>query len=178
MMRRVSNMWVQRARLVDRRWLIMALGIALCAWAVASLPSTASVVHAQAETPQTILPPGLYLLQTRTRDGSCADAPKTGYVTSTVATLDGVPGSRTMMLQVVNSKYWPSWTITVDAKDLIIGDAVMFGGDDKSKGTSHFELGEKKDRFQGIGSRTYPSTANGKTISCTLNYDVLLKLID
>lgn len=95
-----------------------------------------------------------------------------------VATLDGVPGSRTMMLQVIDSKYWPNWTLTVDAKNVIVGDAVMFGGNDKSKGTSHFELSEKKDRFQGVGSRTYPSTVNGKTTSCTLNYDVLLKLID
>ena len=57
---------------------------------------------AASEAPQTILPPGLYLFQTRTRDGSCADAPRTGYVTSAVATLDGVPGARSMTLQLLN----------------------------------------------------------------------------
>ena len=132
----------------------------------------------KAESLQTILPPGLYLLQTRTRDGSCADAPRTGYVTSTVATLDGVPGSRMMTLQVLNSKYWPTWTLTVSANDVIMGDAIMFGGEDKNAGTSHFELSQKKDRFQGIGSRSYPSKIGGKTLRCTLNYDVLLKPIE
>jgi hypothetical protein len=128
--------------------------------------------------PQTILPPGLYLFQTRTREGTCNDAPRTGYVTSAIATLDGVPGSRVMTLQLLNSKYWPTWTLTVTEKDLIVGTAIMGGGKDESAGTSRFELTAKKDRFQGVGTRTYPSKVAGETVSCTLSYDALLKPLD
>jgi len=128
--------------------------------------------------PQTILPPGLYLFQTRTREGTCNDAPRTGYVTSAIATLDGVPGSRVMTLQLLNSKYWPTWTLTVTEKDLIVGTAIMGGGKDESAGTSRFELSPKKDRFQGVGTRTYPSKVAGETVSCTLSYDALLKPLD
>jgi hypothetical protein len=125
--------------------------------------------------PQNVLPPGLYLFQTRTRDGTCNDAPRTGYVTSAVATLDGVPGSRTMTLKLLNSKYWPTWTLTVSADNVITGDAFMNGAKDDSSGSSHFELRSKKDRFQGVGSRSYNSVEGGKTVRCTLNYDALLK---
>ena len=125
--------------------------------------------------PQTILPPGLYLFQTRTRDGSCNDAPRTGYVTSAVATLDGVPGSRTMTMQLLSSKYWPTWTLTVLEDDTIIGTANMGGAKDDTAGSSRFEIREKKDRYQGVGSRSYNSSAEGKQVRCTLNYDALLK---
>lgn len=128
--------------------------------------------------PQTVLMPGLYLFQTRTRDGTCNDAPRTGYITSAVATLDGVPGARSMTMQLVNSKYWPTWSLTIAKDDSIGGSAIMLGGKDETKGTSRFEMRAKKDRFQGIGSRTYPSQVDGKTVRCTLNYDVLLKLLD
>jgi hypothetical protein len=115
------------------------------------------------------------LFQTRTRDGTCNDAPRTGYVTSAVATLDGVPGSRTMTLKLLNSKYWPTWTLAVSADNVVTGDAFMNGAKDDSAGSSHFELRPKKDRFQGIGSRSYNSVDGGKTVRCTLNYDALLK---
>jgi hypothetical protein len=128
--------------------------------------------------PQTVLLPGLYLFQTRTREGTCNDAPRTGYVTSAIATLDGVPGSRVMTLQLLNSKYWPTWTLTVTEKDLIVGSAFMGGGKDESAGASRFELSAKKDRFQGIGTRTYPSKVAGETVACTLSYDALLKPLD
>jgi hypothetical protein len=128
--------------------------------------------------PQTILAPGLYLFQTRTRDGSCNDAPRTGYVTSSVATLDGVPGSRSMTMQLLNSKYWPSWKIEVSIDNVLIGSANMLGGKDESAGSSRFELRLKKERFQGVGSRNYPSQVDGKKTQCTLNYDALLKLLD
>jgi hypothetical protein len=128
--------------------------------------------------PQTILPPGMYLFQTRTRDGTCPDAPRTGYVTSGIATLDGVPGSRTMTLQLLNSKYWPTWSLTISQDDVITGSAFMSGAKDDKNGSSRFEARAKKDRFQGVGARSYPSTVNGQAVRCTLNYDVLLKPID
>src|SRR3954451_22766986 len=128
--------------------------------------------------PQTVLVPGLYLFQTRTRDGTCNDAPRTGYVTSSVATLDGVPGSRTMTMQLLNSKYWPTWTLVVAADGGISGSANMSGAKDETGGVSKFEIRTKKERFQGVGSRTYPSTLDGKAIRCTLNYDALFKPLD
>ena len=127
--------------------------------------------------PQTILPPGLYLFQTRTRDGNCNDAPRTGYVTSAVATLDGVPGSRSMTMQLLSSKYWPTWKLEVAADNSVVGTANMMGAKDDSAGSSRFELRIKKDRLQGMGARKYPGPANSKT-ACTLNYDALLKQLD
>jgi len=151
--------------------------------ATAILVTAASASRAQDEAkdaatelaPQTVLLPGLYLFQTRTRDGTCNDAPRTGYVTSAVATLDGVPGSRTMTLRLLNSKYWPTWKLNVTADNAVIGDATMFDAKDDSGGVSHFELRAKKERFQGVGTRAYNSTEGGKAVRCQLNYDALLK---
>lgn len=137
-------------------------------------PTAASAVD---PGPQTILAPGLYLFQTRTRDGSCNDAPRTGYVTSSVATLDGVPGSRSMTMQLLSSKYWPTWKLEVGTDNSVVGTANMLGAKDDSGGSSRFELRIKKDRLQGVGSRKYPGLANTKT-TCTLNYDALLKMLD
>ena len=145
-----------------------------------SAPAAAVAASDKELPPQTILPPGLYLFQTRTRDGSCNDAPRTGYVTSALATLDGVPGSRTMTMQLLNSKYWPTWSVTVTADNAIVGSANMNGAKDDSAGSSRFEMRERKDRerYQGIGSRNYNATIDGKPTRCTLNYDVLLKALD
>jgi hypothetical protein len=128
--------------------------------------------------PQTLLAPGLYVFQTRTRAGSCNDAPRTGYVTSAVATLDGVPGARTMTMQLLNSKYWPTWTLDIMADGSVIGTANMGGGKDDTKGTSRFELRAKKSRFQGVGARNYPGQVDGQAARCTLDYDALLKPLD
>jgi hypothetical protein len=152
---------------------------ALALWGrgdLAAQPAAAAPAPAQSDlSPQKILPPGLFLFQTRTRDGTCNDAPRTGYVTSAIATLDGVPGSRTMTMQLLNSKYWPTWTLTVTDDNTIIGTANMKGAKDDSEGGSRFEIRSKKDRYQGVGARSYNSVVDGKTTRCTLNYDALLK---
>ncbi len=165
---------------LQRSAMTLGIFIAVCGSGLAGPGIMRERAEAQAPEikPQTILPPGLYLFQTRTREGTCNDAPRTGYVTSAVATLDGVPGSRVMTLQLLSSKYWPTWTLTVTEKDLIVGTAIMGGGKDESAGTSRFELTSKKDRFQGVGTRTYPSKVAGETVSCTLSYDALLKPLD
>lgn len=158
----------------------IGLVVALCF--IAGGRSTLGAAFAQGAAPevapQTILAPGMYLYQTRTREGTCNDAPRTGYVTSAIATLDGVPGSRVMTMQLLNSKYWPTWTLTVTAENMIIGVANMSGGKDASLGSSRFEISPKKDRFQGVGTRTYPSKVAGEPVSCTLSYDALLKPLD
>jgi hypothetical protein len=155
------------------RWLLLA-----CAAAASGLIAGGSERGARAQArlpPQTVLPPGLYLFQTRTRDGTCDDAPRTGYVTSAVATMDGVPGARSMTMQLLNSKYWPTWSLTVNADDSIVGTANMNGAKDDAAGSSRFEIRAKKDRYQGVGARTYNSKVDGKPARCTLNYDALLK---
>jgi hypothetical protein len=151
----------------------------LSAQAIDAQPNAAVPTPAPPDgPPQSILPPGLYLFQTRTRDGSCNDAQRTGYVTSAVATLDGVPGARTMTMQLLNSKWWPTWTLTVTADNTIIGTANMGGAKDDSAGSSHFEVKLKKERFMGVGARKYPGQNNGAKAICTLNYDALLKPLD
>jgi hypothetical protein len=162
--------------------LLLCSATAASLWVPAPLAFFGEPAQAQGAAPeikpQTILLPGLYLFQTRTREGTCNDAPRTGYVTSAVATLDGVPGSRLMTMQLLNSKYWPTWTLTVNEQNLIVGSAILGGGKDESAGTSRFEISPKKDRFQGVGTRTYPSKVGGETVSCTLSYDALLKPLD
>ena len=64
------------------------------------------------------------------------------------------------------------------ADDLITGSANMNGAKDDSAGSSRFEARAKKDRFQGVGSRTYPAPGGADKPRCTLNYDVLLKPLD
>jgi hypothetical protein len=163
-----------------RRGSLAALGFALTL-SLSGAPSDAQTVPVSAAPelpPQTILAPGLYLFQTRTRDGTCDDAPRTGYVTSAVATLDGVPGSRTMTMQLLNSKWWPTWTLSVAADDTISGSANWQGGKDPALGSSRFEMRAKKERFQGLGSRDYLSKAEGQPKRCTLHYDALLKELD
>lgn len=156
--------------------LVLLCTLLACAFSLTGGAESAARAQAPGDLPpQTILPPGLYLFQTRTRDGSCNDAPRTGYVTSAVATLDGVPGARTMTMQLLNSKYWPTWTLTVDADNTIRASAFMNGAKDDKAGSSSFELREKKDRYQGTGTRSYNAQVDGKTTRCKLNYDALLK---
>jgi hypothetical protein len=168
--------WLRRNAVT---WRVFA---AISAWLLLmngpSLHERAEAQAAPEIKPQTILAPGLYLFQTRTREGTCNDAPRTGYVTSAMATIDGVPGSRVMTMQLLNSKYWPTWTLTITEKDVIVGSAIMGGGKDESAGMSRFEISAKKDRFQGVGNRSYPSKVAGETVSCTLSYDALLKPLD
>lgn len=156
--------------------------LAILASSLSGQPSEAQPSAAAAPAPelapQSILAPGLYLFQTRTRDGSCNDAQRTGYVTSAVATLDGVPGSRTMTMQLLNSKWWPTWTLTVTADNAVIGTANMAGAKDGANGSSRFEIRLKKERFQGVGARSYPAQIGGAKTICTLNYDALLKPLD
>jgi hypothetical protein len=164
-----------------RLWLCAsALLAALPAFPLDAQPgaSKSPPTAADDQSPQTVLAPGLYLFQTRTRSGSCNDAPRTGYITSAIATLDGVPGARTMTMQLLNSKYWPTWTLTVGADNAIAGSANMSGAKEDKDGVSRFELRAKKERFQGVGTREYPGQKDGKSARCTLDYDALLKPID
>jgi len=59
-----------------------------------------SRVRAQGD--QTVLGPGMYVFQTRTRSATCGDDERTGYVSTFLAPIHGVPGSRTMRMTLEN----------------------------------------------------------------------------
>lgn len=130
-------------------------------------------------TDQTVLGPGMYVYQTRTRSASCADDERTGYVSSFVVPIHGIPGSRTMRMTLVNSQYWPRWNLVVDAQNQVIGDAVMEGsrpGPDQPR--SHFEVRRDRNRFTGTGYRQYNATIDGVRQTCRVEFDALLRRID
>jgi len=148
------------------------LALAVAASALLAVPGIA-----QTDT-QTILGPGLYVFQTRTRSASCGDDERTGYVSSFVAPIHGVPGSRTMRMQLLNSPYWSEWRITVNAQDAVIGESTMTGQRGPSAPRNQFEVRVDRDRFTGTGTRTYTRTAGGRTEQCSVTYDALLRRID
>lgn len=148
--------------------------IALIATLASSLvcPGGSSVA-AQAGD-QRVLGPGVYVFQTRTRSATCDDDERTGYVSSFVAAVQGVPGSRSMRMQLLNSPYWPNWSLQVDAQNRITGDSTLEGASGPSAPRNHFEVTVDRDRFTGTGTRTY--TRGGQ--QCSVTYDALLRRID
>ena len=149
-----------------------SMALALAASALLAAPGTAQTDD------QTILGPGLYVFQTRTRSASCGDDERTGYVSSFVAPIHGVPGNRTMRMQLLNSPYWSEWRITISAQDAVIGESTMNGQRGASAPRNQFEVRRDRDRFTGTGTRTYSRTANGRTEQCSVTYDALLRRID
>ena len=145
--------------------------LALCAWPVVAQDTGTT-------PPQTVLGPGLYVFQTRTRTASCGDDERTGFVSSFVAPIHGVPGSRSMQMHLMNSPYWSTWTITVDAHDHVIGDSFLDGSSGASRPTSHFDVTRTGDRFTGEGSRSYDATVGGVQRRCVVTYDALLRRLD
>lgn len=127
---------------------------------------------------QTILGPGLYVFQTRTRGATCNDDERNGYVSSFVAPIHGVPGSRRMSMQLINTDYWSRWTIRVEGDDRVIGDSTMNRMRGPSAPRNHFEVTRQGDRFIGTGTRTYTRTVDGRAQECAVTYDALLRRID
>ncbi|MCA9606114.1 MAG: hypothetical protein KC619_10995 [Myxococcales bacterium] len=140
----------------------------------ALLGALAGGTSAAAQSQQTVLGPGMYVFQTRTRSASCADDEATGYVSTFMAPIHGVPGSRSMRMTLTNSEFWPTWTITVDAANRVLGDATLAGSSGPSAPRNHFSVSAQGDRFTGTGQRTY--RANGR--ECRVEYDALLRRID
>lgn len=129
-------------------------------------------------TPQTILGPGLYVFQTRTRTASCGDDERTGYVSSFYAAIHGIPGSRQMTMGLLNSPYWATWTITVSPQNEVTGEAFLTGSRGASRPTSHFVATQDGDRFTGEGTRTYDAEIDGTMRRCVVTYDALLRRLD
>jgi len=129
---------------------------------------------ARAQSEQTVLGPGMYVFQTRTRSATCGDDERTGYVSSFMAPIHGVPGSRAMRMHLTNSEYFPHWRITVNARSHVIGRATLEGASGPNAPTNEFDVHLERGRFVGTGTRRY--RANGR--DCAVEYDALLRRID
>lgn len=147
-------------------------------WALALALTVAPSSMTAQEAEQTVLGPGLYVFQTRIDHATCGDGERTGHVSSYFAAVDGIPGSRSMQMNLLNSSYWPSWTLAVSPSNAVIGDARMRGQTGPNAGVSHFELTYDRNKFTGRGTRSYDATVNGQRQRCRISYDALLRKLD
>ena len=138
----------------------------------------ASELTAQQGFQQSVMGPGLYVFQTRIDSATCGDADRTGDVTSYFAAIDGVPGSLSMRMSLLNSRFWPDWTVSITADGHISGDAQQAGVTGPDRGVSHFDVTANGPRFTGQGAREYSRTVNGTAQRCRVVYDALLRRID
>lgn len=125
---------------------------------------------------QGLLGPGLYVFQTRTRASTCNDSERNGYVMSFFAAVDGVPGSTTMTMQLVNTPHFVKWSLRVADEGTLLGDSKM--GTAAGAPETHFSATLEEDRWKGTGSRSYNGVFEGKPTRCRVDYDVLLRRID
>ncbi|HEX5661367.1 MAG TPA: hypothetical protein VFX59_29460 [Polyangiales bacterium] len=125
---------------------------------------------------QSLLGPGLYVFQTRTRGSSCKDSEKDGYVMSFLAAVDGVPGSTTMTMQLVNNQHFTRWSLQVADEGTLSGSSKM--GTTPGAPETHFTAKLEGERWKGAGARTYNSVFEGKPTRCRVDYDALLRRID
>jgi len=139
--------------------------------------SSVAAPEAQAQArsyDQRLLGPGLYAYQTRVTRATCGDDRQTGYVSTYLGTIDGIPGSRTMEMKLINNRYWRDWTITVRRGGVVLGES----RNEAQHREMRFEVRRDGDRFVGEGSRTYNSTIDGEQRRCTVHADVLLRRFD
>jgi stress-induced morphogen len=125
---------------------------------------------------QTVLGPGLYVFQTRTRDSTCGDAEPDGYVLTFFAAIHGIPHAVSMKMELVNTAYFKDWQLSINNNSQIVGQSRIGTSTDGPE--SHFDVKLEGDRFKGTGARTYNSTVNGKKVRCQVNYDALVRRLD
>lgn len=168
-------------RTMTQRACILLAAVMMLPLLALARESAASAQRAQPAQPsqdQSILGPGLYVFQTRIVDATCGDADRTGDVTSYYAAVDGIPGSRSMRMTLLNSSFWPRWELTVSEANHVIGIAQQEGVTGVHRGESQFEVAFADGRFTGHGTRTYSRTVNGQVTRCRVSFDTLLKRID
>lgn len=162
---------------MTRRTLAAALFVVLALSLAFSLAG--SDAAAQTAMDQTVLGPGLYVFQTRTVSASCGDDERTGYVASFVAAVDGVPGSRTMNMHVIDNRYWSTWALTVDASGTVAGESLMDGTSGASRPRYVFHVTrDATGRFTGQAVRSYTTGSGSASHECTVTSDALLRRID
>jgi len=138
-----------------------------------SVPATPATVP---DTQQTFLGPGMYVFQTRVRAATCGDDQATGYVDSFIAPIHGVPGSRRMVMHLLNSAYFPDWTITITERDEIYGDSSLANWRGADPPTNHFMVTRRDAaRFTGLGVRRYRGQQGQP---CEVYVDALLRRVD
>jgi len=160
------------------RWKLCAVLLTL----VLSDELSAPVAHGQvpATAPvaatQSVLGPGLYVFQTRTRSSSCKDSDRDGYVMSYFAAINGIPGSRTMVMELVNTPHFKTWALQVATDTALTGKSRM--GTTPSAPDAQFTVTRDDDRWKGTGFRSYEGKLDGKPVRCRVDYDALLRRID
>jgi hypothetical protein len=152
----------------------LALGGGL--WASAERASGQDKAAADASKTQTVLGPGLYVFQTRTRDASCGDSEPDGYVLSYFAAIHGIPHAVSMTMELTNTPHFKNWTLKILDNKQVVGDSRI--GTAADAPDTHFEVKLDGDRFKGTGFRTYNGTVDGKKTRCRVNYDALLRRLD
>jgi hypothetical protein len=151
---------------------------------IAALSFVSVAPHARSEAPaaaadanrQTVLGPGLYVFQTRTRDATCRDSEGDGYVLTFMGAIHGIPHAVSMTMELTNNQHFKTWTLKVNGNSQVIGDSRI--GTAADAPDSHFEVKIDGDRFKGTGYRSYNGTADGKKVRCRVNYDALLRRLD
>lgn len=125
-----------------------------------------------------MLGPGAYVYQTRLDTATCEDDSNSGFTNSFFAAVDGVPGASDMRMSLVNSEYWPRWTLNVMPNGMVTGDATMRGQTGPNAARSHFEIQRRGDHLRGRGFREYNQRVGGETRRCRNEFDVLLRRMD
>lgn len=155
------------------RVVVLSLAALMFAPAAQSEPPAATPGDANR---QTVLGPGLYVFQTRTRDALCGDSEGDGYVLSFMAAINGIPHSSSMSMELVNNQHFKNWTLKVVGNNQVIGESKM--GTAADAPDSRFEVKLEGDRFKGTGFRSYNGSKDGKKVRCRVNYDALLRRLD
>jgi len=155
---------------MNTRIITLALvGLLAAALFVSVVASEATAQPAAADR-QTMLGPGLYVFQTRILTATCGDADRTGYVTTYLATIDGIPGERSMSMVLVNSDYWKMWALTVTPAMHVVGSSEQA----RIHGTNGFDVSLHGDQLTGQGTRTYQMGER----HCSVSFDALLRRVD
>ncbi len=131
--------------------------------------------QAEASATQSVLGPGLYVFQTRIRNSTCGDAEPDGYVLSFFAAIDGIPGSVSMKMELLNTAYFKTWSLNVSG-DTISGSSKI--GKTADGPEAQFTVTKDGNRFKGTGHRSYNGSVDGKPQRCKVSYDALIKRLD
>ncbi|MDB4986175.1 MAG: hypothetical protein JWN04_1353, partial [Myxococcaceae bacterium] len=102
-------------------WSLCAAFFAIVVWQALPRPSAVGQAVPPATATQSALGPGLYVFQTRTRGSSCGDSERDGYVMSYFAAINGIPGSTTMIMELVNTPHFTTWNLQISPDNTLTG---------------------------------------------------------
>jgi hypothetical protein len=163
-----------------RRRALSGAAVLACLFGVLCFAVVAPYAHGEAPQAeanrQTVLGPGLYVFQTRTRDATCRDSEGDGYVLTFLGAIHGIPHAVSMTMELTNNQHFKNWTLKVSNNNQVVGDSRM--GTTPDAPDTHFDVKLEGDRFKGSGYRSYNGTVDGKKIRCRVNYDALLRRLD